>query len=404
MSFYKRYDLVRLIADGDAKTFRATENATGRDVFVHLFNPSGQALLETLKSKSGPVGKLEPPVLEIGEFAGSSYAVTEIIDPFGTLRDWVESWAGPMPKAPVAPPPPPISVTPPATPAPQEPKAGEFTQLFQAQPVPGQPFRPTPAPPAPPPPVAADQGEFTRLFKAAPARPALPQPSPAEVEHGEFTRLFQAPAPAKREPAAPPPTVKAPRAEPDEFERMMSRPVDLPSAPKTPERPFSADDIGQFTPLFGSGLSGEAIDIEEEQARAAGAKAPENRPFQQAGEFTRMFGSRVSEGQAPPPPPPARPVQASASQLFLSPEQLAQLSAEVLAKPEAQDAGPGEYTRMFGPRQPQAEAPAAPKPAPEPAPAPAPAAKKNSAILIAAIAGVVTLIALVVWLAMSIKR
>jgi hypothetical protein len=197
--------------------------------------------------------------------------------------------------------------------------------------------------------------------------------------------------------------VKAPPAEPDEFERMMSRPIDFSNAPKTPERPFSADDIGQFNPLFGSGLSGEAIDIEEEQARAAGAKAPENRPFQQAGEFTRMFGSRVSEGQ-PPPVAPARPVNASASQLFLSPEQLAQLSAEVLAKPEAQDAAPGDYTRRFGPRQLQPEPEAAVKPAPEPGPAPVPAAKKNPAILIAAIAGVVVLIALVVWLALSIKR
>jgi hypothetical protein len=399
MSFYKKYDLVRLIADEDAKTFRATENATGRDVFVHLFNPSGQAVLETLKSRPGP------QVLEVGEFAGSSYAVTEVIEPFGTLRDWVESWAGPVVAAAS------IAIEPaPAAEVPamredrrnrlshldeaQPSAAGEFTKLFQAQ-----PSRPAPAPA--PPPVVADQGEFTRLFNAAPARPAVPPPPPPpmEAEHGEFTRLFQSPA--------PPPAVKAPKNEPDEFERMISRPIDYSSAPKTPDRPFSADDIGQFTPLFGSGLSGEAIDIEEEQARAAGAKAPENRPFQQAGEFTRMFGSRDVKGDAPPgPPPPARPVKASASELFLSPEQLAKLSAEVLAKPEAQDAGPGDYTRMFGPRQPQADTPGGPKPAPEPAPAPAPvpSSKKNPAIWIAAIAGAVALVALVVWLVMSVKR
>ena len=187
---------------------------------------------------------------------------------------------------------------------------------------------------------------------------------------------------------------------------MMSRPADSPSAAKSAPRPFSADDIGQFNPLFGSGLSGEAIDIEEEQAKAARSKGPENRPFQQAGEFTRMFGRREPEGAAPPPPPPpARPGHASASQLFLSPEELAKVSAEALAKPEAQDDSPGSYTRMFGPRQPQSEEAPAPKPSPAPVPAPAPAAaKKNPAVLIGIIVGAVALIALLAWLLISLKK
>ena len=50
MSFYKKYELDRLIADGEAKTFRAVENATGRVVFLHLFNPSGQPLLAAMRS------------------------------------------------------------------------------------------------------------------------------------------------------------------------------------------------------------------------------------------------------------------------------------------------------------------------------------------------------------------
>src|ERR1039458_4798814 len=90
MSFYKKYELERLIADGEAKTFRAIENSTGRSVYLHLFNPSGQRLLAILKSKLGSVpGKPVAPLLEIGEFAGSTYAVTLLIEPFSGLREWV---------------------------------------------------------------------------------------------------------------------------------------------------------------------------------------------------------------------------------------------------------------------------------------------------------------------------
>jgi len=90
MSFYKKYELDRLMADGEAKTFRAVENATGRVVFLHLFNPSGQSLLAELKLKlGGAKGHPIAPLIEIGEFAGAPYAVTEAIEPFGNLRDWI---------------------------------------------------------------------------------------------------------------------------------------------------------------------------------------------------------------------------------------------------------------------------------------------------------------------------
>ena len=90
MSFYKKYELDRLMADGEAKSFRAVENSTGRMVFLHLFNPSGQPLLAALKSKLGGVkGKPVAPLIELGEFAGAPYAVTEALEPFGNLRDWI---------------------------------------------------------------------------------------------------------------------------------------------------------------------------------------------------------------------------------------------------------------------------------------------------------------------------
>ncbi len=90
MSFYQKYDLERLIADGDAKTFRAKENATGQQVFLHLFNPGGEPILAAIKAKfGGAPGKPTWPLLEIGDFAGSPYAVTDVIEPFTTLREWV---------------------------------------------------------------------------------------------------------------------------------------------------------------------------------------------------------------------------------------------------------------------------------------------------------------------------
>src|ERR1039458_4273985 len=249
MSFYKKYELQRLIADGEAKTFRAIENSTGRLVYLHLFNPSGQRLLAILKSKLGSVpGKPVTPLLEIGEFAGSTYAVTLPIEPFSGLREWVAlnfdisapkmaetspllispSHAAPAETTPVpplvsetpAPPRPspilsPPVVTPPGLLADQ---AGDFTRMFVAVPLPkGKPAPSAAPPPSPipsPPPVpvppgllADHAGDFTRMFDSGqPARerpippPAPPPPAPASLladQRGQFTRVFRpGPTPA----------------------------------------------------------------------------------------------------------------------------------------------------------------------------------------------------------------
>src|ERR1035441_2044161 len=165
MSFYKKYELQRLIADGEAKTFRAIESATGRTVFLHLFNAGGMALLASLKAKLvAASGKPVPPLLEIGEFAGSQYAVTESSEPFSSLREWVD----------------------------RQPEA-----LLAASPAPPKPAPRPPAPPAasqPPGLLDDEPGEFTRQFPsskplekpaqrarppgAAPPLPAGPPPTP----------------------------------------------------------------------------------------------------------------------------------------------------------------------------------------------------------------------------------
>src|ERR1035438_10546901 len=181
MSFYKKYELQRLIADGEAKTFRAVENSTGRSVYLHLFNPSGQRLLAILKSKLGSVpGKPVAPLLEIGEFAGSTYAVTLPIEPFSGLREWVAlnldtsdpKMAETSPLLFVPPPAAPVETTP-------------VPPLVSETPVPPPPSPIPSPPPAAPPDLLADQaGDLTRTFdsgppvKEKPTPPAAPPPPP----------------------------------------------------------------------------------------------------------------------------------------------------------------------------------------------------------------------------------
>ena len=85
MSFYQRYSLERLLGDGETKTFRAKENETGRAVFLHLFNKSGMGILAALQSKLvDAAGRPVWPLLELGDFSGNPYAVTE---PIGVCVD-----------------------------------------------------------------------------------------------------------------------------------------------------------------------------------------------------------------------------------------------------------------------------------------------------------------------------
>src|ERR1017187_7523734 len=217
MSFYKKYELQRLIADGEAKTFRAIENSTGRLVYLHLFNPSGQRLLAILKSKLGSVpGKPVAPLLEIGEFAGSTYAVTLPIEPFSGLREWVAfnldtsapKMGGTSPL-----------LLPPSKATPVE--TTPVPPLVSETPAPPPPSPiPSPPPAAAPPGLLADQaGDFTRMFdsgppeKQKPLPPAAPPPSPIPSpppavappglladQAGDFTRMFDSGPPEKQKP------------------------------------------------------------------------------------------------------------------------------------------------------------------------------------------------------------
>src|ERR1035441_9637656 len=267
MSFYKKYELQRLIADGEAKTFRAIESATGRTVFLHLFNAGGMALLASLKAKLvAASGKPVPPLLEIGEFAGSQYAVTESSEPFSGLREWVDrqpeallaaSPAPPVPAPPVPAPPKPAPRQP-APPAASQPPSlldegtGEFTRQFGlADPAENPPelFHPR----ANDPPGLLDDaaGEFHRV--PPPSRPSGTMPATsAEEEMGDFTRAFGAAPPKAPERAKPPARLppKPPGPPPAPPRRYVPTPPS-PSAGWAASAPAArADDTGEFTKLF----------------------------------------------------------------------------------------------------------------------------------------------------------
>ena len=262
MSFYKKYELRRLVAEGEARTFQAVERASGRELLLHLISPAGEPLLAALRAEFlDSQGRISPPLVEIGEFGGSKYAVTELLAPFHGLSDWLK----------------------------------------------------------------AAQGE------SGPPTVAAPQP-------GEFTRLFDA-----VEPVAPPKARTTP-------------PMDRPAPPRS--RQVDDDEVARF---FESALVGEAIDIEEQQERAAKSKLPESRPFQQAGEFTRLFGSSAEPmkqdttvRQVSDPR-----LETSVSGFFGSAEEAARTAVPM--EPAGEAATPGEYTRIISGLEPSSSVPKPPE-------------------------------------------
>ncbi len=95
MSFYSQYELVRLICHGGAKTFEAKQLASNRVVFLHLFDED-PAVRDSLLEKvsflvTNPPASGLLPILDVVRSSESPYVVTEVLDPFTNLEDWVEA-------------------------------------------------------------------------------------------------------------------------------------------------------------------------------------------------------------------------------------------------------------------------------------------------------------------------
>lgn len=304
MSFYKRYELARLIQEGDAKTFSAVEIATGRPILLHMLTPSVAMPMASVREIVARAER-NPQVLEVGEIAGSYYIASATVDGFQSFRKWVDSLP---PAAAVEPsrPAPPAAVRPAPAPTPPAEPPSEFGQVFGPKAKSGD----------------GEPGEFTQLFygktlgKPAQAVPPLPR-SPADTG-GEFTRLFggdrdDTPRSTERSRAA-----ERSRSE-DEFKPVfdapLSEPEDAPPVPAAnpappwqeaiqkqapPNKPGSVreDHSSEYTKFFGNSLPSEPVDIPAEQARQAGMVEPKEKPFRQASDFTRVFGPGGNPGQA----------------------------------------------------------------------------------------------------------
>ena len=197
MAFYDRFELLELLRDDGVKTFRATENSTGRVVEAHLFVNPHAPLSVALRGRLKQLPEAQrAQILAEGNHEGTPYVVTLPIVGYPGFREWVSAKRPPAaPAAPAASPAPP-PLPPPIAPAAGAP--GEFTRMF----------RPSPPAASPPPPPAAQPGEFTRMFQGpkptAPAPPQSPPPLPTPANPpGEFTRMFRGPQPPASPPALP---------------------------------------------------------------------------------------------------------------------------------------------------------------------------------------------------------
>ncbi|MCB1020451.1 MAG: hypothetical protein KDC27_11015, partial [Acidobacteria bacterium] len=310
MSFYLKYELSRLVHSDEAKTFQAVEKATRRHVLLHLVDKAASpALVEKIqKLPAGANGQ----IVEVGEFAGSYYLVTDPIEEFGGLGPWLDERG--------------------AGGAPAKPRIEAEAPRIEPTPRP-EPTRPVTSP--------------TIVDEAATAKPVAPK----DDEPGEFTKLFgEGATPTPRPFRAPaPPLAPAP-----------SRPAERPRA-------VSEEEPGQFTKLFG--------EANEPKPKAPAAAPPPMSSASTAGEMTRLFGDAEVEPTPTPAAPPASAGGVERGEAFghVSPERPA-APPPVPPAPPTSKQGSGEFTRLFGGSEASApKAPATPPPAPLPPPTSRPA-------------------------------
>ncbi|WP_321476561.1 hypothetical protein [uncultured Paludibaculum sp.] len=407
MSFYSRYELVKLVRNGEPKSFQAREIQTGRNVLLHLWGMGDDSRRSPLLLHLRDQMRTDPStlmgiVVEVQEGAEPPYVVTAFDEKFTSLQEWISGKQNPVadeaPPAPAPAPvqPPPIPAAAPTPPAKAEP--GEFTRMFMVSP---------PQPPAPQPaqdPVAA---EFARLFEGTPtAPPAPPQPAgppPSGQGPGQFTQMFggsveQPVSPAPQPPFQPQPPPPPAVPQPQQYRPMVNEtprpPVaqppayhpPVPPSPLQPPPPPPRSTDGDFTKLFGSPLGASPLPVEdiERGVVAPPPSGPASRPFSGPGQFTIQFGkeSNGAPDQGNPPPPPAHsPLQGGATGLFSGSDRPAAPPSAQAAQP----AGPSEFTRVLrGPHLQQSGdmAPAPPfNPPPMPGAVPLPPPPKKGNVL-----------------------
>ncbi len=328
MSFYKTYDLKQLVSEQDAKTFRAIQHSTGRIVLLHLFDAKGHPVLTEIKKKlgGGPGARPVQPLLEVGEFAGGHYVVTELIEPFPGLREWVARVPNPTASTTAVAPPPAYESRP------LDPASAPLPARNHSAPM------PNPAvygdlgtsPAGTPPPLAPSRsgnetGEFTRKFGLKRNAEPSPRQESLSDESAVIWRLFGMRTGSRT-------LNNATRETEDSGRPPDHSPTSTSGAADEDRWPASRDDSGYWG---GKLPSGQEADIEEEQRRAAQSSLPVKPPFQGPSDFNKGFG---------PQPRIIRP------SLRTTPMRSGLDSSDLLGKPSSAEkpsgGGLGDYTRV----------------------------------------------------------
>jgi hypothetical protein len=358
-----KYELLRPIPSSRFQSFHSRNVSTGKSLMLHFLDPEDATSHDLLGLMARLPSDAKAIFIDHGDHEGVPYFVTDVLENFVSLREWINGRLGggapavaseamapaddnakterllrplapepPRPPDPVKaapPPPPPPAIPPPPPPAmpPPEQKAqpGEFTMMFGSKgPAPGpSPAAADPILPPQPPKVESKPavGEFTQFFgrmgeariedsPIPPAAPAAPPPPPPPRHDSAFG-------------GAPP----AAKQGPGEFTMLFGKSQEPPPASYSP--PAYAPPA--YTPPPPPVTAPSPSDTMEMLRAAARAPAPPSPPSPPA-----------TRGPAPPPIPPASAADSwsNATDAFRAPE----LPRKPAAAPLPQAAGPSDFT------------------------------------------------------------
>jgi hypothetical protein len=371
MQTLPNYELLEVLTEEEPSTFRARQVSSGRTVLLHRLSggpsyPDQVGLIRTvvryLRRASTTSRRL---VLDMVEYDGAMYLVTEVLPGFRTLKQWLaselegqeESPAGSLQVTASSSFPAPLGgagespMQPPETkPHSSSEEPGEFTRMFQAPGAANPPFYPgdvtQPGSEKVPSPVSEKSTEIVQPSGSDRSKPLgteVPTATSGEVaaspDEGEFTRIFHHSA-VDRSSRVP---IEVPEAsldkgtaspEPGEFTRLFQAPVVDKPGPRPAEVPDSISGIGrgEFTAIFKSPTDAER------------PGAPDIQPIapKEVGDFTRIFGSpglssAPSSERLPAsrPAEPATPAQVADNETARGPQgSIVAPPPQPLAKPD----------------------------------------------------------------------
>ena len=282
MSFYRKYELERLVQKTEPKTFRAHEVSGGRAVYLHMLGGMDAATRARLLQRvHGLMSAGNPAILDIDDSEFAPYVGTGVIERFDGLLAWLDNLPVMPGQVPAA--------KPAALPMQPASAAAPPTETFHQRPAPASSMPPPVPPRAPAPPIARSAPP------PAPVAPPAASSMPPASEPGEFTRMFAGTGANPAAAPAAPPAQPAASPRPPAASPVKPSPAPVAPPPASPVMPpVAASGGSEFSKLFGASPLSSAPPAAEEP-----------------GEFSRIFGAPPPMPSDNPagfaPPPAARP-------------------------------------------------------------------------------------------------